>query len=137
MEVGMTQEPVDERRYFTLRNAHHDQAVAWMAETRHIESGISGEERDSSLRAKKNDNLLVLQSLVPKIYSDLPSVCSRRLQQQALPFENILIEAASEIASEGTSPRHSSTIVSQAIPAPTWSRTSATRIRVPRNVGWP
>jgi hypothetical protein len=121
MEVGMTQEPADERRYFTLRNAHHDQAVAWMAET----------------RAKKNDNLLVLQSLVPKIYSDLPSVCSRRLQQQALPFENILIEAASEIASEGTSPRHSSTIVSQAIPAPTWSRTSATRIRVPRNVGWP
>lgn len=41
------------------------------------------------------------------------------------------------MASEDTVPRHSSTIVSQAMPAATCSKTSATRIRVPRNVGWP
>jgi hypothetical protein len=60
----MTQEATDERRYFTLRNAHDDQTVAWMAETRHIESGIAGEESNSSLPVNKNDSFLVLQSLV-------------------------------------------------------------------------
>src|SRR5262247_585450 len=44
---------------------------------------------------------------------------------------------ASAIASWVMLPRHSSMIVSHARPAATCSSTSATRIRVPRNVGFP
>src|SRR5687767_10497032 len=44
---------------------------------------------------------------------------------------------ASAIASWVILPRHSSIIVSHARPAATWSSTSATRMRVPRKVGFP
>src|SRR6266700_1187040 len=45
--------------------------------------------------------------------------------------------AASAIASCVILPCHSSIMVSQSSPRATWSRTSATKIRVPRNVGCP
>ena len=44
---------------------------------------------------------------------------------------------ASAIACLEITPRHSSTMVSQAMPLATCSRTSETRIRVPRKVGSP
>src|SRR5207249_2127781 len=47
------------------------------------------------------------------------------------------IRTASAIASSLMLPRHSSTMLCQAMPLATCSSTSATRIRVPRNVGWP
>src|SRR5437016_3782309 len=44
---------------------------------------------------------------------------------------------ASAIASCVMLPCHSSIMVSQSSPRATWSRTSATKMRVPRNVGCP
>src|SRR5213592_1174023 len=44
---------------------------------------------------------------------------------------------ASAMASWVILPRHSSMMVSHAKPAATWSSTSATRMRVPRKVGFP
>ena len=49
IEVGVAEKAANERGGFILPDVHHDQAISSMAELRHIETCIAGEERDIPL----------------------------------------------------------------------------------------
>lgn len=89
-------------------------------------SGMSPDHtgfRRIRMRSQPRDVLVHVRAGLPDAHACINSSRARR--------------TASAIASGDTAPRHSSTIVSHAIPRATWPRTSATRMRVPRKVGLP
>lgn len=74
-------------------------------------------------------NVFVKNVHVPRGYMASSWACSRKVSRTS--------RTASAIASSVMLPRHSSMMLFHARPAAICSRTSATRIRVPRNVGCP
>jgi hypothetical protein len=88
----MPEKSPHESRYLVLGNAQHNEAIISMAEARQIESRIAGKERYSSLLEEKDNYFIVFESLAAYVNSDLSDRYSRRLKQQTLPFENILIQ---------------------------------------------
>jgi len=59
---------------------------------RQIETCITREERGITLPPQENDDLLVLQTLMPDVHSNLPHCDPRSFQQQALPIEDVFVE---------------------------------------------
>jgi hypothetical protein len=53
---------------------------------------IPGKERDASLPAQKQDNFLVLQSLVTNVHANLAHSYTRSLQYKALPFKDVFVK---------------------------------------------
>src|SRR5262245_43455187 len=106
-------------------------------------------------------DFLILEPLAGKVDTDLPHPNPPTPQSLSLAGNDIFVQdvhdeveattnssacfksacaakcTASAIASCVILPCHSSLMVSQSSPRATWSKTSATKIRVPRNVGWP
>src|SRR5438552_2822165 len=126
-----------------------------------VQAQVACEKCWPAQRQQKRNDLLIRHAFAPELMADLPCGNAPTPQQLPLAFEDILIEdvhasagfnpsscacsrnvslatrTASEIAASLMLPRHSSTILCHAIPLATCSSTSATRIRVPRNVGCP
>ena len=92
IEIGMAEKAANERGHFILANARHNQAVASMSEVRQIETSIACEERGAPLPAQENDNFLIVQAFSANIDSNLPGSEPRCFQQQALSFEDVLVE---------------------------------------------
>jgi hypothetical protein len=63
-----------------------------MAEVRVIEVSVAREKCGIALPTQQNENFLVLQTFAPKVETDLPRRHPPRLQQQALSFEDVLVE---------------------------------------------
>jgi len=59
---------------------------------RQEEARITREERGITLPPQENDDLLVLQTLMPDVHPDLPHGDPRRFQQQALRIEDVFVE---------------------------------------------
>src|SRR5262249_941394 len=122
---------------------------------------VAADERWMSNLLKQRQDFVVLHSFTADIAADLTEVNSPGTQPRSLTLEDVLIQhdqaetglaryssacwtiarparrMASAIAGREMLPWHSAMISSQAIPAATNSRTSPTRIRVPRNVSLP
>src|SRR5437763_5674353 len=106
-------------------------------------------------------DFLILEPLAGEVDADLPSPNPPTSQMLPLACDDIFVQdvhdevdattnssacfksacaakcTASAMASCVILPCHSSIMVSQSSPRATCSRTSATKTRVPRNVGWP
>jgi hypothetical protein len=72
IEVGVAEKAANEHRNFILSNTRHNQAVASMPEVSYIEIGVTGEEGWIPLLAQENNDLLILQTLVANVDSNLP-----------------------------------------------------------------
>ena len=70
-EVGMVKEPADERRHFVLSNTGDNQAVATMAESRNIKTGITREKGWIALTPQQDDNFIVLLPLSTNFNTNL------------------------------------------------------------------
>jgi len=87
----MTEKAANERGGFTLSDAHHNNAIASMAQARQIETCIAGKECDVPAAAQEDDDLVVLHPFAADIDSNLPRCYARGFQQQPLAVENVLI----------------------------------------------
>jgi len=63
-----------------------------MAEFRHVEIRIAGEECDMPLLAQENGDFVVLHPLAADIDSNLPRRYPGSFQQESLVIENVLIQ---------------------------------------------
>src|SRR5467141_3493463 len=130
-----------------------------MAQVAFIEALIKREKRDATAVQQKGDDLFILHPASAHFVPDLPDGDTPPSQELPLTLRKVFIQndhaagssttysfacsinacianrTASAIASLDTLPRHSSTIVSQAIPLATCSSTCRTMIRVPQKVG--
>jgi hypothetical protein len=160
-EGWVTKESANKVRRFILSNSQNHQAVPDMNERTSGQSQVAGEERWMGKCQQKRKDVLIGHALATDVQADLPNGDAPTAQQLALALQNVFIQdvhsprgytasswawcrnvsraarTASAMASSLMLPRHSSTMLFQAIPAATCSSTSATRIRVPRNVGCP
>jgi len=92
IEVGVAKKAANERGGFILPDVQNNQAISAMAEFRHVEIRIAGEECDVPLLAQENGDLVVLHSLAADIDSDLPRGYPRSFQQELLALENVLVQ---------------------------------------------
>jgi hypothetical protein len=159
VESGVAQNAPDEACRLVFRNRQQHEAVSRVAVPGMIEPVIAREERKPLESPKKRNDFSVAHSRTAKLVTNLLYAYPPASQKAALAVRKVLVEndhepvmrvgsgrvtsasrarrTASAMASIETAPLHSSTIVSQAMPRATCPRTSATRIRVPRNVGFP
>ena len=158
---SVTQQTADKVRHFILADRQTDQAVPRMTERTPSQTQIAREERRIGKGQQEGKDFFVRHSFVTQFDTDLPDGDASASQQLAPGLQDVFVEdvhvprgytassrawsrnvcramrTPSAIASSLMLPRHSSTMLCQAIPLATCSNTSATRIRVPRNVGCP
>jgi len=166
VKLRMSQQAAHENRDLVLSHIQMDQTVFRVTQGTPIEVGVEGEKRDALELKKKRNDLFVFQSLAANIESDLTNRSPPTQEQLALALKDVFIQdvhtvarlrtysgaayscecsrnawlasrTASAMASLEIPPRHSWMIVSHAVPSATCSNTCDTRIRVPRNVGFP
>jgi hypothetical protein len=157
----MTQKPTHENSDLFFPHRETNQAVSRMTESPVIETPVPREKRCITKCVQKRDDFLIFHPLSSNINTQLMSWNPPPQQQSALVFSNVFIEevhvgvgsktnsslclknasldnlTASAIASLVMLLCHCSMIVSQAIPSATISRTSETKMRVPRKTGFP
>jgi len=148
---------VKPRKFFIL--VRH--AIARVTEGAVVKAQIPREERRPAQSKQEWNQFLVLHALVAEFVADLSNWDAPASQQLPLALQDVLVEnvhaaaglnasscacsrkvspavrTASAMAPALRLPRHSSMMLSQAMPLATCSSTSATRIRVPRKVGCP
>jgi hypothetical protein len=159
VESWVPQNAPDEACRLVFRNGQQHAAISRVAVRGLIEPVITREEREPSESPKKRNDFSIAHSRMAKLVTNLLYAYPPASQKAALAVGKVFVEndhepvmrvgsgrvtsasrarrTASAIASIETAPLHSSTIVSHAMPRATCPRTSATRIRVPRNVGLP
>jgi len=127
--------------------------IMGMAKRATVKPQIASEERRAFDSVQERDYLRILHAGAPDLMSDLAGQNAPATQQLPLILRNILVEyiqlpagtssswwfirishgsgADSATASWQRAPRQLSMMASQAMPLATWSRTSATKMRVP------
>jgi len=153
----MPEKSAEETGDFVLAHRQIDHAVVRVTESLLMEVVIACKKRGSWQLMEQHDDSVIGEPLVSHLDADLAHWDSPTAQELPLMLRDVLIEqvhpatsvgswinqasrakrTASAMASLLMSPRQSSTITSQAVPLATCSRTSATRMRVPTNVGFP
>jgi hypothetical protein len=157
-EVVVTQKAADETCSVILAHREANQAVLSMAEIPMVKSKITSEEGGPLQSVQKRNDFLIRHAWAPDFMSDLTDSNAPASQELPLILKDIFIQnihragtrsswwfiktsrasrTDSAIASWLTAPRQFSMMASQDMPFATWSRTSATRMRVPRKVGAP
>lgn len=138
-----------------------DQAVTGMTQLWIIKVVVTRKKCRTAELVQKRDDFAITHPFPADFIPNLPNRNPPATQQTALAIDDILVEnihaatgsiaywsacsknacrerrTASAIASWEMLPRHSSMILSHASPSATCSSTSATKMRVPRNVGLP
>jgi hypothetical protein len=159
VQSWVAQNAPDEACRLVFRNSHQHEARSRVAVRGLIEPVITREEREPLKSPKKRNDVSITHSRTAKLVTNLLNAYPPAAQKAALAVGQVFVEndhepvmrvgsgratrasrarrTASAMASIETAPLHSSTIVSHAMPRATCPRTSATRIRVPRNVGLP
>jgi hypothetical protein len=161
LENRMSQETPDKTGSLVLPYGKACNAIARMAKLTPVEPQIPGKECHRAKPMQEWDDGFIRHPLLTDLNPDLPDSNAPTSEQLTLAVRNVFIEdvhepvvsdtnsdawvtnasrakrTASAIPSLEIAPRHSSMIASQAIPLATCSKTSATRMRVPRNVGCP
>jgi hypothetical protein len=92
VEVGVVKKAANERSGLILPDVQNNQAISAMAEFRHVEIRIAGEECDMPLLAQENGDFVVLHPLAADIDSNLPRRYPGSFQQESLVIENVLIQ---------------------------------------------
>ena len=92
IEVGVAKKAANERGGLILPDVQNNQAISAMAEFRHVEIRIAGEECDMPLLAQENGDFVVLHPLAADIDSNLPRRYPGSFQQESLVIENVLIQ---------------------------------------------
>jgi hypothetical protein len=160
-EIAVSKDSTNKTGNLVLSNIQADYAVTRVAKSASVEAGISGEKSWRAEVMKKRNDLFVFHPTATDFMTDLMNAHTPTPQEVALAVRDVFIDnnhgagisnvsseacvtsasrarrTASAIACLEITPRHSSIMASQAMPLATCSRTSDTRIRVPRNVGSP
>jgi hypothetical protein len=156
-EHRVLEEPAGKTGHLILAHGQIDQTVSWVTEGSLVEPITTGEKGRSRELVEQSDDGVIREPSASHLAADLTHWNPPTAQELPLMLGNILVEeihpamsasswvnkasrakrTASPMASLLTSPRQSSTIASQAMPVATCSKTSATKMRVPTNVGLP
>ena len=161
LELGVSEQTANVFGNFKWSNGKVNQTEAVAAESPLEEIAIPAHESGAPQALPQRDDLIVVDSLARDISADLDRANAPATQSCPLTLEDVLIQdnhaetglfryssawstmarpamrMASAIAAREMLPWHSLMMSSQLIPSATSSRTSLTRIRVPRNVSWP
>ncbi len=92
IEVRMPQKTPREGRHFILVRFHDGKAIVAMTESLLIETRVAGKEGRVPQRAKFDNDLFILETLLQEVITDLADCESSGFEQLPLAIEDVFVE---------------------------------------------